>query len=304
MNHPMASKKEEQSLAFGGQAIIEGVMMRSGSHMVLCVRQPDDGISTHYQEISSLVRRNRVLGLPFVRGIIILFETMYYGIKGIFHSANVALEEEDEEFTWKEYLLVLVAVVAMSGFFMVVPFLLATYLGLTGFLLNVAESAVRLTLFVLYLYLVSRWGEYRRVLQYHGAEHKAINAHEAGASMDTETVAGFSRLNPRCGTSFLFIVVIISILLFSILPRSTFAMRVAYRLILIPVLGAISYEVLKLSAKYRDSPIMKLVIVPGLVMQRLTTQEPDPDMIEVAVRALEEVKRLNELEASDEADST
>ncbi len=299
----MASK-EEQSLAFGGQALIEGVMMRSGTHMVLCVRQPDDGISIHSQEISSLVRRNRVLGLPFIRGIVLLFETMYYGVKGIFHSANVALEEEDEEFTWKEYLLVLVAVVAMSGFFMVVPFLLATYLGLTGFLLNVAESAVRLTLFVLYLYLVSRWGEFRRVLQYHGAEHKAINAHEAGASMDTETVAGFSRLNPRCGTSFLFIVVIISILLFSILPRSTFAMRVAYRLILIPVLGAISYEVLKLSAKYRDSPLMKLVIVPGLVMQRLTTQEPDPDMIEVAVRALDEVKRLNELEASDEADST
>ena len=292
----MTSKKEEQSLAFGGQAIIEGVMMRSGSHMVLCVRQPDDEISTHCQEISSLAKRNRVLGLPFVRGIIILFETMYYGVKGIFHSANIALEEEDEEFTWKEYLLVLVAVVAMSGFFMVVPFLLATYLGLTGFLLNVVESAVRLTLFVLYLYLVSRWGEFRRVLQYHGAEHKAINAHEAGASMDTETVAGFSRLNPRCGTSFLFIVVIISILVFSVLPRSTFAMRVAYRVVLIPVLGAISYEILKLSDKYRGSPIMKVVIAPGLAMQRLTTQEPEPDMIEVAVRALEEVKRLNELE--------
>jgi len=293
----MASKKEEQSLAFGGQALIEGVMMRSGSHMVLCVRQPDDGISVHSQEISSLVRRNRVLGLPFIRGIVLLFETMYYGVKGIFHSANIALEEEDEEFTWKEYLLVIAGVTVMSGFFMVVPFLLATYLGLTGFLLNVAESAVRLTLFVLYLYLVSRWGEFRRVLQYHGAEHKAINAHEAGASMDTETVAGFSRLNPRCGTSFLFIVVIISIVLFSVLPRSSFAMRVAYRLVLIPVLGAISYEILKLSAKYRDSPVMKLVIIPGLAMQRLTTQEPEPDMIEVAVRALEEVKRLNELDA-------
>ncbi len=298
------SKKEEQSLAFGGQALIEGVMMRSGTHMVLCVRQPDKGISIHRQEISSLVKRNRLLGLPFVRGVVLLFETMYYGVKGIFHSANVALEEEEEEFTWKEYLLVLVAVVAMSGFFMVVPFLLATYLGLTGFLLNVAESAVRLTLFGLYLYLISRWGEFRRVLQYHGAEHKAINAHEAGASMDVKTVAGFSRLNPRCGTSFLFIVMIISILVFSVLPRSTFAMRVAYRLVLIPVLGAISYEILKLSAKFRDSSIMKLVIVPGLAMQRLTTQEPEPDMIEVAVRALEEVKRLNELETSDEPDST
>ena len=296
--------KEEQSLAFGGQALIEGVMMRSGTHMVLCVRRPNDGISVHRQEISSLVKRSRVLGLPFIRGVILLFETMYYGVKGIFHSVNIALEEEDEEFTWKEYLLVIVAVVAMSGFFMVVPFLLATYLGLTGFLLNVAESVVRLSLFTLYLYLVSRWDEFRRVLQYHGAEHKAINAHEAGASMDTETVSGFSRLNPRCGTSFLFIVVVTSILIFSILPRSTFAMRIAYRLILIPVLGAISYEILKLSAKHRDSPIMKLVITPGLAMQRLTTQEPEPDMIEVAVKALEEVKRLNELQARDAADST
>jgi len=291
----MASKKEEQSLAFGGQALIEGVMMRSGSHMVLCVRQPDDGISVHRQEIRSLVKRNRVLGLPFLRGVILLFETMYYGVKGIFHSANVALEEEEEEFTWKEYLLVIVGVTVMSGFFMVVPFLLATFLGLSGFILNVAESAVRLGLFGLYLYVISRWDEFRRVLQYHGAEHKAINAHEAGASMDTETVAGFSRLNPRCGTSFLFIVVVISIILFSILPRSTFAMRIAYRIVLIPVLGAISYEILKLSAKYSDSPIMKLVIAPGLAMQRLTTQEPEPDMIEVAVKALEEVKRLNDL---------
>ena len=296
-------KKEEQSLAFGGQALIEGVMMRSGTHMVLCVRQPDDEISTHCQEIKSLVKRNRVLGLPFIRGVILLFETMYYGVKGIFHSANVALEEEEEEFTWKEYLLVLVGVLLMSGIFMVVPFLLATYLGLTGVFLNIAESVVRLTLFGLYLYFVSRWEEFRRVLQYHGAEHKAINAHEAGASMDTETVSGFSRLNPRCGTSFLFIVVVISILVFSILPRSTFAMRIAYRIVLIPFLGAISYEILKLSDKYRESPIMKLVITPGLAIQRLTTQEPEPDMIEVAVKALEEVKRLNELDANIEPDS-
>ena len=304
MTQSMAKpKKEEQSLEFGGQALIEGVMMRSGTHMVLCVRQPDDEISTHCQEISSLVKRSRVLGLPFIRGVILLFETMYYGVKGIFHSAIVALEDEEEEVTWKEYLLVLISVVAMTGFFMVVPFLLATYLGLTGVLLNIAESAVRLTLFVLYLYLVSRWGEFRRVLQYHGAEHKAINAHEAGASMETETVAGFSRLNPRCGTSFLLIVMIISILVFSILPKSTFAMRIAYRVVLIPVLGAISYEILKLSDKYRDSPIMKLIITPGLAMQRFTTQEPELDMIEVAVRALEEVKRLNELEPRGEADS-
>jgi uncharacterized protein YqhQ len=286
--------KEEQSLAFGGQALIEGVMMRSSKHMVLCVRQPDDNISTHHQQISSLTKQNIFFGFPFIRGIILLFETMYYGVKGIFHSANIALEEEDEEFTWKEYLLVIVGVVLMSGFFMVVPFLLANYLGLSGFLLNITESSVRLILFIAYLYLVSRWGEFKRVLQYHGAEHKAINAHEAGANLSIDSVASFSRLNPRCGTSFLFIVILTSIILFSILPKSSFEMRILYRIALIPVLGAISYELLKISDKYRDLPLMKIILAPGLAMQHLTTQEPDPGMIEVAVRALEEVKRLSD----------
>jgi uncharacterized protein YqhQ len=286
-------RQKEPSLAFGGQALIEGVMMRSGANMVMCVRQPNDGIVTHNEEIRSLVKKHRVLGLPFLRGIILLFETMYYGMRGIFFSANVAMEEEEEEFTWKEYLLVIVMVLAMSGFFVTVPFLLSTYLKLTGLLFNVVESASRLTLFILYMYLVSRWGEFRRVLQYHGAEHKAINAYEAGAPLDPESVSRHSRLNPRCGTSFLFIVVIMSIAMFSLIPRTGFLMRLAYRMLLIPVIGAASYELLKLSDRHRDSSIMKIIITPGLAFQRLTTKEPDRDMIEVAVKALEEVVRLN-----------
>ena len=289
----LPTRKKEPSLAFGGQALIEGVMMRSGSNMVICVRQPNDCIVTHNEEIRSLVKKHRVLGLPFLRGIILLFETMYYGMKGIFFSANVAMEEEEEEFTWKEYLLIIVMVFAMSGFFVTVPFLLSTYLKLTGLLFNVVESTSRLTLFILYLYLVSRWGEFRRVLQYHGAEHKAINAYEAGAPLDPESVSKYSRLNPRCGTSFLFIVVIMSIAMFSLIPRAGFLMRLAYRMLLIPVIGAASYELLKLSDRHRDSGIMKIIITPGLAFQRLTTKEPDRDMIEVAVKALEEVIRLN-----------
>ena len=287
------TREKEPSLAFGGQALIEGVMMRSGSNMVMCVRQPNDGIVTHNEEIRSLVKKHRVLGLPFLRGIILLFETMYYGMRGIFFSANVAMEEEEEEFTWKEYLLIIAMVLAMSGFFVTVPFLLSTYLKLTGLLFNVVESALRFALFILYLYLVSRWGEFRRVLQYHGAEHKAINAYEAGAPLDPESVSRHSRLNPRCGTSFLFIVVIVSIAMFSLIPRAGFLMRLAYRMLLIPVIGAASYELLKLSDRHRDSGIMKIIITPGLAFQRLTTKEPDRDMIEVAVKALEEVVRLN-----------
>ena len=276
----------EQPLALGGQALIEGVMMRTGSHMVMCVRQPDNDIVTHIVEINSLVRRNRILGLPFIRGIILLFETMYYGVKGIFYSANIALEEEDEEFTWKEYLLVLIAVLMMSSFFVVVPVFLANIFNLTGVISNIFESLFRLSLFILYLYMISLWGEFKRILQYHGAEHKAINAFEAGAPLDVKSVSSHSRLNPRCGTSFLFIVVIMSLVFFSLLPELNFYMKITYRMLLIPVIGAFSYELLKLSDKYRESRVMNFFITPGLLFQRLTTKEPDNDIIEVAVEAL------------------
>ena len=291
MGTPVKDEKEP-SLAFGGQALIEGVMMRSGSHVVLCVRQPSGGIVTHSESFTPLSKRYRVLGLPFLRGIVALFESMYYGVKGVFFSANVALEEEEEELGLKEAAIILVSVLVLSSFFVIVPFLITTFLRLEGVLFNVVESLTRLTMFVLYLYLVSRWGEFSRVLQYHGAEHKAINAHEAGAPMDVESVSGFTRMNPRCGTSFLFIVILMSVVLFSLITSSSFYLRLAYRVILIPVLGALSYELLKLSDKHRDNPVMQVFTAPGLAFQRLTTKEPDGPMIEVAVKALEEVARL------------
>jgi uncharacterized protein YqhQ len=284
-------KPSEESLAFGGQALIEGVMMRSGSHMVMCVRQPDSSINTSTLTVKSRTR-DPILGLPFIRGIVTLFETMYFGVKSVMHSANLALEEENEAFTITDYLILVVMLVAINGAFIAIPYVLTGLLGITGILFNVVESALRLTMFILYLYLISRWGEVARVLQYHGAEHKAINAHEAGAPLDTETVAGYPRLNPRCGTSFLFLTVVTSIALFAMIPQSTYWMRLAYRLVLIPVIASVSYELLKLSDKHRDSPVVKALMAPGLLFQRLTTKEPDPDMIEVAVKALEEVKSL------------
>jgi uncharacterized protein YqhQ len=292
MDTPL-TRQDEPSLAFGGQALIEGVMMRSSTHIVMCVRQPNNEIVTQVEEIKSLTKKHRILGLPFLRGIIVMLETMYYGVKGLFFSANVALEEEEDQITSRELLLVLVIVLAISSLFIVVPFLLTTFLNLTGMLFNIVEAAIRLSLFILYIYLVSRWGEFRRVLQYHGAEHKTINAYESEAALNVENVSKFSRLNPRCGTSFLFIVMIVSVALFSMIPKTVFYMRIAYRMILIPVLGAISYELLKLSNRYRNSSIMKIITAPGLAFQRLTTKEPDNDMIEVAVKALEEVKKLS-----------
>lgn len=283
---------EEQSLAFGGQALIEGVMMRSRSHLVMCVRRPDGEIATHSQEVSSLTRRHSVLALPVIRGVVAMLEAMYWGVKGIFHSADVALEEEQEEFGFSDYLLVLALVAVMSSVFMVVPFVLTNYLHLEGFVFSLVEALVRLGMFTGYLYAISRWGEMRRVLQYHGAEHKSINAYEAGARMTVDEVAAYPRIHPRCGTSFLFIVVLTSVVVFSLIPAQGFAVRIAYRVLLIPVLAGLSFEVLRLSDRYRDSAVMRLLTVPGMAFQRLTTKEPEPDMIEVAIRALDEVRRL------------
>lgn len=285
-------KKEEPSLAFGGQALIEGVMIRSRKKMVLCVRRPNKEIATSIEPVNSLTERYKVLGVPFIRGIVAMIETLYLGFKGLFFSANVAIEEEGEKFTYKEFAVAIALAIGVVAVFFVVPFLLTSLLGLTGVVFNIVEAIVRLSMFLLYLVAISSWGEFRRVLQYHGAEHKAINAFEAGVPLDVENVKKYSRLHPRCGTSFIFIVVIVSIVIFSVMPDLGFAVRLSYRILLIPVIAGISYELLRLSGKYRDSAAMKVLTAPGLLFQRLTTKEPTEDMLEVSIQAVSETNRL------------
>ena len=294
MGRLFAKKKEEPSLAFGGQALIEGVMMRSRTHMVMCVRKSNSEILTNVEGISSLCERYRVLGLPLLRGIVALFETLYLGFKALFFSANAVAEEEGVKFTYKELVVVGALALGLISFFFVVPFLLTSLFNLTGVLFNIVEAIIRLALFILYLVLVGMWGEFRRVLQYHGAEHKTINAYEAGVPLDVANVKKYSRLHPRCGTSFLFITVIVSIVLFSVMPDWGFAVRLAYRLLLIPVIGSISYELLRLSGRYRNSIVMRLFTLPGLAFQRLATREPSDDIIEVAIKAAKETIKLRD----------
>jgi uncharacterized protein YqhQ len=276
-----AQRKEEPSLAFGGQALIEGVMIRSRIHMVMCVRKPNNEILTNVERLHPLAERYRALGLPFLRGIVALIESFYLGIKGLFFSANVVVEEEGEKFTYKEFAVAIALAFGVVAFFVAVPYFLTALFNLTpgSVVFNIVEAAIRLSLFLLYLAFVSMWGEFKRVLQYHGAEHKTINAHEAGVPLDVANVKKFSRLHPRCGTSFIFIILIVSIVLFSIMPNLGFLGNLAYRVLLIPVLGGISYELLRLSGKYRNSSVMKIFTLPGLAFQRLTTKEPSEDMI-------------------------
>ena len=286
--------REEPSLAFGGQAVIEGVMIRSRKHMVICVRQQNGGILTKTEEVVSPSERYRVLRVPFVRGILAMFEALYLGVRGLFFSADAVLEEEGEKFTYKDIALTIVMTLALTSFFIAVPFLLTTLLRLTGVIFNIVEAVVRLAIFLIYLKLVSLWGDFKRVLQYHGAEHKAINTYEAGVALNLTNAKRFSILHPRCGTSFIFIVMLISILLFSIMPDLGFFARLAYRVILIPVIAAVSYEILKFSDRHKDSKLVRILVMPGLGMQRLTTREPDDDMIEVALKAVNEVNKLRQ----------
>lgn len=289
-----AEKKDEPSLAFGGQALIEGIMIRSRTHTVMCVRKPDNEILTNVEKTDSVTDRYRILRVPFLRGIVALFETLYIGFKGLYFSANALVEGQDEgaKFGTKEFAVAIAGALVITSLFFVVPFLLTSLLNLTGLLFNIVEAIIRLSLFLAYLVIVSMWSEFRRVLQYHGAEHKAINAYEAGVELNVASVKDYSRLHPRCGTSFIFIVIVVSIILFSLMPDLGFAVRLAYRLLLIPVLAGISYELLRLSGKYRKSSIMKILTLPGLFFQRFTTREPTEDMIEVALRAVEETCKL------------
>jgi uncharacterized protein YqhQ len=290
----IAERSREPSLAFGGQAVIEGVMIRSKKHVVICVRQPNGKILTKTEEINSLSERHKLLKLPLIRGFVALIETTYLGIKGLYFSANVSLEEEGEKIEPKEMAITFVLAIALAIFlFSVTPFFLTSLLTpFKGVVFNVIEGIIRIAIFLLYLVAVTSIRDFKRVLQYHGAEHVAINAYEAGVKLNVKNAKEYSRLHPRCGTSFLLIVLIISILLFSIVPSQDYVTRLSYRITLIPVIGTISYEILKISDRYKNSLIMKALVMPGLGLQWLTTRKPDDSMIEVAIKAVQEVNKL------------
>src|SRR3990172_10275947 len=205
-------------------------MIRSRSHMVMCVRKTNKEILTNIEKVESITKKYRALGVPFLRGIVALPETLYLGFKGLFFSANAAIEEEEgEKFGYKEFGLAIAFALGVAALFVAVPFFIALWLNFSSLILfNVVEAVIRLVLFLGYLSVVASWGEFRRVLQYHGAEHKAINALEAGMLFDFLNLKHYSKLHPRCGTSFIFIIIIVSIALYSILPSPHISTPLSY----------------------------------------------------------------------------
>ena len=277
-------------VSYGGQAVIEGVMMRGPTRLAIAVRRPNQEIITQAEDLRPWARRNRFFGLPIVRGVVALAEALSLGINALMFSANQALEDEGEQLSRTEMnLTVTVAVVFALLIFVVVPTLLLGYLkrSLGNLLLaNLVEGLIRVTFLVAYVAAISRFRDIQRVLQYHGAEHKVIHTFERGLPLDVAHARGQSRLHPRCGTSFLLFVMLVSVLIFSFVGWPNLVARILSRLALMPLVAGVSYEVLRLTGQLR-SPWLAWVTWPGLWLQRFTTREPDDSMLEVAIAAFD-----------------
>ena len=305
-----------KSSNIGGQAVMEGIMMRHGEKYSVAVRKPDQEIAVQVESYQGILPFKKILSIPIVRGVFNFIDSLVLGTKCLMYSATF-FEEDEEDAKKREALTeeeqkkeeekqkrqenllmtgtVIFSVVLSVGLFMVLPYLIASLLRTAGageYLITVAEAFIRILLFLGYLVLISRMEDIQRVFMYHGAEHKCINCVEHGKALTVENVMESSRLHKRCGTSFLFFVIIVSIVFFigffALVPVKTLWMRVLIRVLLVPVIAGISYEIIRLAGR-SENPLVCLLSKPGMAMQKMTTREPDADMAEVAIAAVEAV---------------
>src|ERR671937_397708 len=296
------------SAPIGGQAVLEGVMMRGPSNWAVAVRKPNGQIAEVCRPIESVMKRHWVFRLPIVRGVIALGESLAIGFRALAISANYAAEEEDAEAQAELsrgalIFAFLIAIGFAISLFKVGPALLADLLPISsGTWFVIVEGLIRVTVFVLYLTLISFLPDLRRVFQYHAAEHKAINAYEAGEQLEPEKVQRFSLIHPRCGTAFLLWVMVIAIFVFAFFGRPAWYWLIATRILLLPVIAGIAYEVIRFAGKHATNRAVLTLLAPGLWLQRLTTREPTLEQLEVSVRALREVLALEEQRNRDRSD--
>jgi uncharacterized protein YqhQ len=286
----MTDKKPQPAL-YGGQAVIEGVMIRGRRTVALACRKPNGEIYRYREALRSPLVRSRVARFPFVRGVVVLWESLSYGIRMLMKSADVQLEHEEQLGKGGNTLIMGIALVGALLLFIGVPYL-ATSLARAAIensvVLNVTEGLIRLALLIGYLIAISFLPDVRRVFAYHGAEHMTIHAFEHGDPLTPARIEPYPTAHPRCGTAFLLLVVVISIVIFAFLPRVNLFVDLIVRLALVIPVASISYEALRLGAAHERSPVMRLLVAPGLLLQRVTTRRPDARMIEVAVASLEE----------------
>lgn len=285
-------------LPYGGQAVLEGVMMRGTRAMAVAVRAPNKEIVLHMQPLSPIYR-GRLSKLPFFRGLLGLWDALGLGWRALSYSANVAGGEDVKFEGPVAYGTMAVSLAFGLGLFFLAPAGLAslgeTWLGLNPWLGSVLEGFVRLALIVGYMWAIGFMPDIRRLFGYHGAEHKTIHAFEAGAELTPQSVARFPLEHPRCGTAFLLTVVIFSILLFAILGPLPLWARLVSRILLIPVVAGLAFEYIRFTARHLSNPLVRLLIIPNLALQRLTTREPDQDMLEVAISAFKAMRSQEEV---------
>jgi uncharacterized protein YqhQ len=285
------TKKQQQPSLYGGQAVIEGVMIRGRRTIALACRKPDGAIYRYREPLRSPLVRSRIARLPFVRGVVVLWESLDYGIRMLMRSAEIQLEQEEQLGKGGNTLILGVALAGALLLFIGVPYLAtsaARALIPSSIVLNVTEGLIRLALLVGYLIGISFLPDVRRVFAYHGAEHMTIHAFEHGDPLTPDRIAPYPTAHPRCGTAFLLLVVVVAIAIFAFLPRVNLLVDLVVRLALVIPVASISYEALRLGAAHERSRVMRLLVAPGLLLQRITTRRPDARMIEVAVASLEE----------------
>jgi uncharacterized protein YqhQ len=293
---------------YGGQAVLEGVMMRGRRWAAVAVRAPSSRIVVRTERLPVRLYSGWISRTPFLRGLTVLWDSLGLGMKALMFSADVQEEGDEAETTAQLNKPLQWTSVAFAMFFAVGVFFLLP-LGAAGLIelvfdntlvVHLVEGLIRLGLLVGYVWAIGHVPEIRRVFAYHGAEHMTIHAYEAGDPLDTEHIARYSPAHPRCGTAFLLLVVAISIVLFALIPSDDWIVRIASRILGIPVIAGIAYEVLKLGGAHAEHPLMRLIVAPGLALQSLTTRYPELDMIEVAVASFEEMHRLERESAPSE----
>jgi len=278
---------------YGGQAVIEGVMMRGSNSVAIAMRAPDQKIVIHTEDLGDIYK-SRIIKIPFVRGLVLLWDALGLGTRALTISANTQTSEDEKLEGPALYLtLAMSLVIAISLFFMApaaVGQWLQNYLGWTNWVSNLAEGGVRLLLLIGYIWGIGFMEDIRRVFAYHGAEHKTINAFEAGVELTPENVREHSLEHPRCGTSFLLTLVLLSVLIFSILGPMSLVVRLITRVLFIPILAGIAYEYIRWTANHMDSAFVKALIRPNMALQHLTTREPSLEVIEVSIAAFKAMR--------------
>ncbi|MBA7585355.1 hypothetical protein ES708_27330 [subsurface metagenome] len=280
---------------------MEGVMMRGQKAMVTAVRRPGGGLALNTQLLAGFYS-GRLRRTPLIRGVIVLIEALVLGIRSLLYSANVSLEEEEAEISgWFVWLLLLVSLAVAVVLFFMAPLFLANLIKpyiTSALVFTLVEGLIRVAIFIIYLSLISLVPDIKRYFAYHGAEHKTINAYEAGVPLEIEAVKKYGTAHRRCGTSFLFVVLIIAIVVFAMVGLPGLGLLILSRIVLIPVIAGLGYEVIYFSANHTNNPVVRAIAAPGLLLQSLTTREPDDSQLEVALAALSRAVELDQEEAT------